>query len=325
MNVSRIGIIGLGKHGQRYARHIREDFPGLRLAAISRSDPERLAADAEATGAQGFADFRELLESGTCDAIIAVVPPHLNLEIVAGCCAAGLPLLLEKPAAPDLESARRMYELSRRAEVPIMVAQTLRYSSVVRALRANLPSVGRVTSISLTQRFEASVLDWLDDPARSGAGIALHTGVHCFDLIRHLTGKRVLRVGAQVERIQTSRTEDSCAATLALEDGILATVSLARTTGGRTGHIELSGDEGTLAGDHVLNRAHLVRGREAFDLPVGDALPTVREIIGDFVECIDRGLQVSIPLSDGLEAVAVAVACLEAARSGRVAEVPRIG
>lgn len=324
MKISRIGIVGLGKHGRRYVKHVAEDFPDLRVTAISRADPQRLAADVETIGARGFADYRELLRSDSCDAVIAVAPPYLNLEIVSECCALGLPLLLEKPAAADLEDARRMSAVASQSSVPVMVAQTLRYNAVVRSLRARLGEIGRVTSISLTQRFEPSELAWLDDPARSGAGIALHTGVHSFDLIRHLTGLRPLRATAQVTSVNTRRTEDSCAATLELESGALATVSLARTTAGRTGHIEISGDDGTLAGDHVLNVARIVRGRESRPLEVGEGLPTVREVIGDFVASVESGAPVPIPLRDGLDAVAAAMACLEAARSGRTVDVPEI-
>src|SRR5262245_53595014 len=33
--VKRIGLIGVGKHGSRYARHIRLDLPDLELVAIA--------------------------------------------------------------------------------------------------------------------------------------------------------------------------------------------------------------------------------------------------------------------------------------------------
>lgn len=317
MKISRIALIGLGKHGRRYVKHIREDFPRLRLAAICRADRGQLERDVAEIGATGYGDFRELLRADCCDAVIAVVPPHLHPAIVEECCARGLPLLLEKPAAADLDGARAMQRAVAAAPIPLMVAQTLRYNAVVRAMRERRQEVGAVTSLSLTQRFEPSRLDWLDDPARAGAGIVLHTGVHCFDLIHHLTGVGVRSVTAQVGRVHTRRTEDNCAATLELEGGALATVSLARTTPGRTGHIELAGDRATLAGDHVLNYCHLVRSGEVASVPVGTALPTVREVLADFVTSVEAERPVPISLSDGLRAVAVALACLESARTGR--------
>lgn len=325
MKISRIGLIGLGKHGRRYAHHIRQDFPELTLSAICRKDPARLSEDVAATGAAGFVDPGEMLRSGLCDAVVAVVPPHLNLDIVSLCRERELPLLLEKPAAVNLDEARRMQATVGAGTVPVMVAQTLRYNGAVRAIRSRRAEIGPITSVSMTQRFEPSRLAWLDDPAQSGAGVVLHTGVHCFDLIHHLTGMRARRVTAQVASLKTRRTEDCCAATLELDGGVLATVSLARTTRGRTGHIEIAGEEATLAGDHVLNCAHVVRGRDVSELDCGETVPTVREILADFVASLENETPMPIPLRCGLDAVAVASACLESARRAEAVAVEYVG
>ncbi len=321
MKIENIGLIGLGKHGVRYARHICEDFPGLRLHAISRRDAAQLTSDEAQWGARGFVDYRALIAEGGCDALIAVVPPFLHLDIVQRATDAGLPLLLEKPAAANWDDALAMAGC---VAGRIMVAQTLRYNEVVRALRERIAEVGEVSSISLTQRFEPSTLEWLDDPQRSGAGIALHTGVHSFDLLRYFTGREAVRVTAQVSRQLTRETEDGCAATVEMEGGLLATVSLARTTRGRTGHIEIAGREAALTGDHVFNCAYLVRGRERTPIEVGKAIPTVREIVGDFVECLEGDRPFPISLADGLAAIAVSDACLRSAQSGAVADVYRL-
>ncbi len=323
MKISRIGLIGLGKHGQRYAGHIVEDFPELELHAICRADVDRLKADEERWSARGFRDYGELIAAAGCDAIIAAVPPDLNLDIARRVMKAGLPLLLEKPAAANLDDARAMWRLARDASAPLMIGQTLRYNGVVRALRQRRAEIGRITSLSLTQRFEVSDLTWLDDPQRAGAGIALHTGVHSFDLVRYLSGLEVRRVMALAASVATVRTEDCCAAVLDLGDGVLATVSLARTSGGRTGHVEVAGEKGVLAGDHVANRAHVVRGREVAPIDVGGDIPTVRAAIDGFVRGVANG-QVPIPLDEGVRAVAIADACLRSARSGRAEAVEPI-
>jgi len=322
MNVEKIGLIGLGKHGSRYLNHIENDFPGLRLHAFCRRDASRLGETAAVTKAKGFAEYGDLIAEGGCDAIVAVVPPHLHLDIVVRATRAGLPLLLEKPAAPSMAAAIEIMRVVRSSRVPLMVAQTLRYNGVVRALRAHLEEIGTITSVALSQRFEPSLLPWLDDPDRAGSGVALHTGVHSFDLLRYLTGREVRSVAAHVSSVNTSKTEDNCAASLELDGGVLATVSLARTTRGRTGLIEISGERGTLAGDHVLQRAHWVRGRAATPIAVGEAVPTVREVLRDFIVALECGGEVPIPLQEGLAAVAVADACVESARQGRTVRVP---
>ena len=236
-----------------------------------------------------------------------------------------MPVLLEKPAAPSLAAGRAMLDVVRAYPIPLMVAQTLRYNAVVRTLLAARDTVGPLRSLTFTQRFEPSPLGWLDEPERSGGGIVLHTGVHAFDLLRLFTGLRPDAVTCQTQAVHTRRTEDNFVATVALGGGAaLATVSCARTAGARNGHIELSGETGTLVGDHVLNRAERVVGTVSQPLAVGEGLPTVREVIRDFVAALRVGSPMPITLFDGLRAVAVADACYAAARSGRSAVVERV-
>ena len=54
----RVGIIGIGKHGQRYAKHIREDVDELELVAVSRRDAgegarSRVTSDATTSPIRG--------------------------------------------------------------------------------------------------------------------------------------------------------------------------------------------------------------------------------------------------------------------------------
>lgn len=322
--VRRIGLVGMGKHGARYARHIREEMPDLELVGIARRDPDKAAAAGRELGVRVYTDFRELIDRTVVDAVIAVVPPMLHADIV-GCAAhAGLPLLLEKPAAPSLAVGRTLLAIQRQHATPVMVAQTLRYNGVVRALATARASIGPLRSLTFTQRFEPSVLGWLDDPGQAGGGIVLQTGVHAFDLMRVLTGLVPEAVTCQTEKIHTRSTEDNFVATVRLGGGTLATVSCARTAGARNGHIELSGERGTLIGDHVLNRAYRIVGTRMDTLPLGEPVATVREAVRDFVETLRAGATIPITLGDGVRAVAVADACYAAARSGQVTAVEAI-
>jgi predicted dehydrogenase len=317
-------LIGVGKHGVRYARHVREE-PDLELAAIARRNPDKAAATARDLGTRVFTDYRELIDAGGLDALIAVVPPTLNLDIVRRAARAGLPVLLEKPAAPNLAAGREMLAVLRQHPIPVMVAQTLRYNGVVRMLDSARAAIGPLRSLTFTQRFEPSVLDWIDDPQRAGGGIILQTGIHAFDLIRVLSGLVPDAVTCQMDMVKTRGTEDNFVATVRLGGGAaLATVSCARTAGARNGHIELSGERGTLLGDHVLHRAYQVVGTTMEALPLGEPVPTVRDVLRAFVAALRAGAPMPITLGDGLRAVAMADACYAAARTGRVTDVALI-
>lgn len=315
----------MGKHGRRYARHIREDFPDVELFGVVRRDSDAARQTAAELGCRAFLDYRELIAADEVDAIVVAVPPMLHFDIISCAARAGRPVLLEKPASASREATKALLAVVRQHPVPIMVAHTLRYNGVVRALLARRADIGAIRSLSLSQRFEPSLLPWIDDPALAGAGMTLHTGVHSFDLLRVITGLEADRVSCQMERVHTRNTEDSFAASLRLGNGAaLATVSGARTAPGRTGHIEIAGELGTLVGDHVLNQASLVVGSTARTIDVGPPVPTVREVLGAFTQALRDGQPMPIPLEEGLRAVAIADACYVSVRTGAAAAVEPI-
>lgn len=317
----RIGLIGVGKHGRRYAHHIRADLPDLELVAIARRDRDQAEAAARELGCRFHTDYRRVIEADDIDAVIVAVPPSLHFEIIRHAAHAGRPVLLEKPAAIDLATGRAMREELRQHPIPVMVAQTLRYNGVVRALLAARNTIGPIHSISLSQRFEPSQLEWLDDPAQAGGGIALHTGVHSFDLLRVISGSEPETVSCQMQRVKTRRTEDSFGAVFAFAGSILATLSQARTAPGRTGGVEIAGEIATLKGDHVLNQAWRVLGTTVEAIDVGPPVATVRDVLRDFADHLRSNQPMPIPFDEGLRAVAMADACHLAAQTGRTVPV----
>jgi predicted dehydrogenase len=312
-----IGLIGAGKHGQRYAGHIGTDVPELALAALSRRDIVRGAEQARALGCAFHRDWESLVADPAVEAVVAVVPPSLHPSIAAAVAAAGKPLLIEKPLATTGAAALEMVRVLRAAGVPALMAHTLRWNAVVRAIRDRLPSLGTLRALWLNQRFEPSPLAWLDDPARAGGGIILHTGVHSFDLVRWLTGREVRRVWCRLARVDTARTEDNFVAVLELDGSdTLVAVNGSRSTAGRSGLIDVAGAHGQIVGDHALGFAYGVRGLDRTPIAVGEPVPTVREALRAFAGLLTRGEPPPVTLEDGARAVLIAEACRRSAEAG---------
>jgi predicted dehydrogenase len=313
-----VGLIGAGKHGQRYAGHLGTDVPELALAALARRDAERGAEQARALGCTFHRDWKELVADPAVEAVVAVVPPSLHPAIAAAAAGARKPLLIEKPLATTGAAALEIVRVLRAAGVPTLMAHTLRWNGVVRAIRERLPALGPLRALWLNQRFEPSPLTWLDDPSRAGGGIILHTGVHSFDLVRWLTGREVRRVWCRQARIDTARTEDNFLAVLELDGSeALVAVNGSRSTAGRSGLIDVAGAHGQLVGDHALGFAYGGRGLERTPLPVGDPVPTVREALRAFARLLRDGGEPPVTLEDGARAVQIAEACRHSAESGR--------
>lgn len=313
-----VGLIGAGKHGSRYARHICRDLAGtVRLVAIARRSPEVAAAQAAEFGCRAYTDFRDLIAAADVEALIAVVPPTVHPAICAAAAAARKPVLFEKPAAASVADGRAMLRAARGAGIAVMVAQTLRFNSVVRAVLGARDSIGTIHAVRLSQRFEPSPLSWIDSPERSGGGMVLHTGVHSFDLLRVITGVEVERVYCDLAQVKTARTEDNFVAGLRLQGGILATVAGSRATRGRSGPIEVAGADATLHGDHVHGALFRIVGTSVTALPVAPAASTVREAVQAFATAVRAGAPSPVPLDEGLHAVAIAEACYRSASEGR--------
>src|SRR5262245_63798237 len=110
MDTIRFGLIGAGKHGSRYAKHIVEDIPQAELVAVCRRD--RLEGEAFATkyNCTYYTDYRRLLDDTRIDAIAIVVPPRMHKHIVIASCQVGKHILLEKPFATSVAEGQQLVE-----------------------------------------------------------------------------------------------------------------------------------------------------------------------------------------------------------------------
>jgi len=305
----RVGIIGTGVHGSRYARHLLgREVDGLELSVISRRSVAG-SAQAGEWGVGYHSDWRDLVADRCVDAVIAAVTPDLNPEIAGHCAAAGKPLLVEKPLAINTSLARSMTEVMGQAGTPLTVAQTLRYNPVILGLRAALSSVGVPYAFSATQRLEPSSHPWLAEPEVAGGGVILHTAVHLFDALRFITGREIVRVLAIMEKRHNPVLEDLFAALVELEGGLIGTVDASKVGGARSGRYEFLGSEGQIQGDQVHGLLEFIRGAKREDMASGPMVPTIPALLADWLAVIEGRGPNPIPGEEGLRAVAACEAC----------------
>jgi predicted dehydrogenase len=212
-----------------------------------------------------------------------------------------------------------MLSAIRKAGVYSMAGHTLRFNTVVNAVRREVGRIGRIDSIVLTQRFGPQTqIEWIDDPARAGGGNILHTGVHSFDLIRYMTGLETATAACRTSSVYTESTEDNFAALLTFRDShATGLVNCARSSPARNGLIEISGENGQLVGDHVLNTLMWITPDGVEPVELDAPKQTVQEALNALVEDARTGAAPRADFHDGLVAVAVVDACYRAAQSGR--------
>ena len=123
MEKIRFGIIGVGTQGGSYAAFLSgkaKGFPGMpapecpphcALGALCDIDPAKEAMCKEQyPDYPFFKDWKEMVASGACDAVITTVPHYLHPEIAIYCLEHGMNVLVEKPAGVYAKAVRQMNE-----------------------------------------------------------------------------------------------------------------------------------------------------------------------------------------------------------------------
>ncbi len=308
-----VGLIGAGRHGIRYARHIVHDLPSAVLRAVCRRHPDRGLDLPGAHSVTMYGRGESLIADPSVEAVIAVVPPVLAPEICRLAVQARKPLLIEKPLAVSGAEARAMVSMARQAAVPLMTAQTLRFDAVIEGVRVWKERLGRSERLLLTSHVE--VKDNRADHAQGygGRGALLEIGVHLLDLVRHLTGEEVREVCCTMNRPHANAPETVVSARLITEGGTVCVLDVARVTGERVGTVEWIGSQGRIRADWPRRLVRWIgRGgeREEREHPPSQ---TVLYTLRAFLQSIAAGLPMPVTGEDGCRAVEIADACYRSA------------
>lgn len=312
----RVGIIGTGKHGSRYAHHIVEDLQScFKLVAISRRSIEG-KEQGERWKARWIDDWRKLVEDTSVDAVITATTPNLNLEIAHLCADHKKPLLLEKPIATDYRVAKEIVDRFTEEQLGLTIGQTLRYNSVICALRDRFAEMGPLYSLFASQRLEPSSLDWLEDPEVAGGGVIFHTAVHMFDAIRFITGLEVVRIRGSVRSIFNQKLEDLLSAEIELSNGAIGILDTSKVSPARAGRYEFVCEQGHLQGDQIHGMLQKIIKTSIEELSVTPPGPALLPLLKDWYKFLTQKGINPIPATEGLAAVKICHACNMSVKTG---------
>jgi predicted dehydrogenase len=110
-----LGHIGAGGQGKSHLKFLsgRED---VKVAAICDVDVKHRAQGIDFTGgvAEGYNDYREVLDRQDIDAVIIASPDHWHGLMTVHACEAGKDVYVEKPASKTVEEGRAMVKAAKR-------------------------------------------------------------------------------------------------------------------------------------------------------------------------------------------------------------------
>jgi predicted dehydrogenase len=176
----KLAIAGCGRITQvGYAAALRH-VPGAELCAVA--DPDRDRRERVASVAPGSASAYEsvasLLDAERPDALLIASPPECHLGHAEQACAAGVPVLVEKPPGRDAAEAERLAAL----EPAVWVGFNRRFTH----LAAVAPRVPESGELELTLRLSYRRASWRPHEVRDDALGDL--GPHLADLAACLLG-----------------------------------------------------------------------------------------------------------------------------------------
>ncbi len=313
-----VAILGCGRHGERYLRHIQRDTPGAHVEGIWRRDRVEAERIGREYGVTAVSSAEALVADPRVKAVIVTTPPALHGKDVELALAAGKPVLVEKPLAGTLSQARALVQSAAGYDVPVMVAQTLRYNPVLQVVRERWREVGTVHRMRQQQRLEPSTLAWQQNADVSGGGSIVLTGVHLFDTMRWILGRTPDAVRCTMLAVEGNALEnvfDACFEYQA--EALLAATEVSKFTASRSGQLEIVGTKGQWLADYGRGELWLLRGTRAKRVPGLRDAPTLPAVLADFIRVVRREVEPPITLADGLATMVMADGCYQSRVDGR--------
>ena len=319
MNRDRIGVglIGVGRHGARYAQHLIHDLPMASLRAVCRRHPEQGFQLSGAESVTVYGEAAALIADPSVDVVVVVTPPLYSPEICRLAVQARKPLLIEKPLATTAIDARTMVALAREAGIPLMTAQTLRFDKTIQHVKSFHSSLGR--SQKLDAVFQIEIRNTAPDHVAGYGkrGALLEIGVHMLDLVRFLTGEEAQVVCCTMDHIPPMAPERTASIYLTTTGGTVCRIEISRVVGERAGRASWVGSQGRVEADWMRRLIHYetASGPKTGDIDIPQSL-TVLDTLSAFLQAVSDGTPMPITGEDGCRAVEIAEACYQSAQAG---------
>jgi myo-inositol 2-dehydrogenase/D-chiro-inositol 1-dehydrogenase len=313
----RIGSI----HAGNIARHA-----GARLHVVVDTDQtaaERLA------GLYGVAtsSASEALADPIVDAVVIASSTDTHADLIEAAARAGKAIFCEKPLDLDRKRAEACAAVAASCGVPLMVGFNRRFDPSFARLERQIRDgrIGNLEMLSITSR----------DPApppiayvRVSGGLFRDMMIHDFDMARWLCGEEPVEILAAASNlidpaIGEAGDVDTAVVTLRMPSGVLCQISNSRRASyGYDQRIEALGSKGVLRVENVVESTLVFAGADGVvgEKPLNFFLERYTEAyrreLAHFVDAIAGRYPPLTGGDDGVRALALADAALEASRTG---------
>ncbi len=334
-----IGLVSFAHPHQRPWADAFSEREEARVVAVWDADADRADREAARLGVEAHGNLDDLLARSDVDAVSVCSENPYHAAQAVPALAAGKHVLLQKPMAATVADADRILAAANASDAIFMQAYNLRFDALHVEVRRLLDggAIGRVHTVrrrhshhfAIEAADREGVLGWMTDPALAGGGALMDEGAHALLWFLWMFGMPRAVTARTADGTPGLAVEDTAHLLLDLGDGCTGSLQTGWTevAGGST--IEIYGDGGTIlaTGTDVATSRNQVPGPPlqvfrsatgAWEFPEVE-LPASRATLppNAFVDCLLAGGPSPVPAAQARDAVAIAAAAYESARSGR--------
>ncbi len=255
----KVGILGTGAIANKHAQAYRNI--GFDLIACSNKTEPRGREFGERWGAEFVPSYKDLCQYSGLDYVDVCTFPNFHLEPVQACAEIKRAVLVQKPMATNLQTARQMIEVARTAGITLGVMSQHRFDDSTLFLKRAL-AAGRLGRLL---QADAYVKWFRSDEYYSraikgsweteGGGALINQAIHQVDILLYLAGSVTSVSGIwQLGARHNIESEDIVNALLSYQSGATGVIQAATAFWpGYTERIELHGTKGsaTISGDRL--------------------------------------------------------------------------
>ena len=323
MQEVKIGFIGCGGNARGHMSTL-SNLDGVRIISVCDLQEDRAKSVGEQYQATAYTEYRIMLEREDLDAIYLSLPVFAHGQPELDVIERGLPFLVEKPVAINLEIAHQVAEAVENANLITCAGYQLRYLGSTQLAKQLLAS--QTISLAVgkywcgTGRGDPNT--WLRQMNKSG-GQLVEQATHTIDMMRYLIGEVT-----EVFSIQTNRVlhqidcPDSYSVTLKFSNG--ATGTLTTYWAFDNGDWSHANVIDILYQDQLINwnpSRLLVKQAEGL-VEQTEPSPSIAQVFVEAVRNQDASY-IMIPYSDAVKRLAVSLAANQSAQSGRLVSVEK--
>jgi predicted dehydrogenase len=294
----RVAVVGAGQFGLNHMRVVKQS-ERAELAAVCDTDPARAAAAAIRYGCPAL-ELAQL--AGRAEAAIVAAPTSAHAAVGCQLLEAGLDVLVEKPIAPDLASARRLIETARARGRVLQVGHLERFNPAVTALKkaATLPLFFEIHRMSV---FTPRSLD---------VDVVLDLMIHDLDIVLDLVGEAPEEIRAAGISVLSPKV-DIANVRLAFPGGCVANLTASRVSTERVRKLRLFQPRQYISLDYARQEGAVFEVGAAgiafrlLESAKGEPLALELE---DFFDCVEVRRRPLVAGEDGARALEAALAVL---------------